>query len=249
MGLQTRESQTFLQVIADGSIRMQVPEGTEGSVRREYEDKDGNKQFKIEAVFNAIDGMLGDITVKAGKFGDQIMVPITDQDSGEVYTLALGTSSNFGEDFMKKLPNINLAEPVLLAPFSFIGDNGKDVRGMDIRQGFDVNVPNSGEKAANHYRDAEAKRNINGMPTPEGDTRHFNTDDWKVYFITVRKFLIADLTEKGIIKTATASAVAGVVGQQGAPIAAVAATAPEEAPTPSPTEAPAEEEEDWTQQA
>ena len=244
MGLQTRESQTFLQVIADGSIRMQVPEGTEGSVRREYEDKDGNKQFKIEAVFNAIDGMLGDITVKAGKFGDQIMVPITDQDSGEVYTLALGTSSNFGEDFMKKLPNINLAEPVLLAPFSFVGDNGKDVRGMDIRQGFDVNTPNSGEKVVDHYRDFDTKKNINGMP--EFDGNKDVKDDWKIYFITARKFLIADLTEKGIIKTA---AVAGVVGQQGAPIAAVAATAPEEAPTPSPTEAPAEEEEDWTQQA
>jgi len=245
MGLQKRESRTYLQVIADGSIRMQVPEGTEGAVRREYEDKDGNKQFKIEAVFDAIDGILGDITVKPGKFGDQIMVPLTDQDSGEVFTLALGTSSNFGEDFMRKLPNINLAEPVLLAPFSFVGDNGKDVRGMDIRQGFDLNVPNSGEKAANHYWDAEAKRSVNGIPNPEGDTRHFNTDDWKVYFITVRKFLIADLTKKGIIKTAAAAGT-GTIVQQGS---AVAATAPEEAPTPSPTEAPAEEEEDWTQQA
>jgi len=249
MGLQKREPQTFLQVIADGSIRMQVPLGTEGSVRREYEDKDGNKQFKIELVFNAIDGMLGEITVKPGKFGDQIMVPITDQDSGEVYTLALGTSSNFGEDFMKKLPNINLAEPVLLAPFSFIGDNGKDVRGMDIRQGFDVNTPNSGEKAANYYRDAEANRNINGMPNPEGDTRNFNTDDWKVYFITVRKFLIADLTEKGIIKTAAAAGT-GTIVQQGAPsLGKAIADMAAEAPTPSPTDAPAEEEEDWTQQA
>jgi len=249
MGLQRRESRTYLQVIADGSIRMQVPEGTEGSVRREYEDKDGNKQFKIELVFNAIDGMLGEITVKPGKFGDQIMVPITDQDSGEVYTLALATSSNFGEDFMKKLPNINLAEPVLLAPFSFVGDNGKEVRGMDVRQGFDVNVPNSGEKAANYYRDAEAKRNINGMPNPEGDTKHFNTDDWKVYFITVRKFLITDLTKKGIIKTAAAAGT-GTIVQQGAPIVAVslseeiADSAGEDL-----REAPAEEEEDWTQQA
>lgn len=205
MGVHTREQKVYLQIISDGSIRKQVPEGTPGSVRREYEDKDTKEtKVKFEMVYNAIDGLIGDITVMKGKFGDQIIVPIKDGD--DVLTLALSTSSNFGEDFMKKLPNINLSKPVLLTPFSFDSDKGKLIRGVDVRQDFDLDQLNSGNKIPSNYYDPVAKKNINGFPSPDGDTRNFSTDDWKVYFITARKFLIGDLRAKGIIKDAATAA-------------------------------------------
>lgn len=206
MGVHTREHKTYLQIIADGSIRKQVPEGTEGCVRREWEDRDTKEmKHKFEMAYDSIDGMIGDITVNKGKFGDQLIVPITDTDNSEVFTLALSTGQNFGEDFLKKMPNINFDKPVMLTPYSFLSDAGKTIRGIDIRQDW-TDEPNSGNKITSNYYDPDAKKNINGYPDPDGDTKSYSTDDWKIYFAQARKFLVADNTEKGLIKTAAAAA-------------------------------------------
>src|SRR4030042_2313236 len=209
MGLETpREQKVYLQVIADGSIRKVVPEGTPGCVKREYEDRDTKEvKFKHELVFSAINGILGKITLNKGKYGDQLIVPITDGE--ETLTLALSTSQNFGEDFMKKMPNINFDKPVRLAPFSFTSDQGKNIRGIDVRQDWNPNEPitaDNGNKIPSNYYDPEVKKNINGYPDPEGNTRDFSTDDWKIYFAIARKFLVNDLKTKGLIAEGAAAA-------------------------------------------
>ena len=33
-------------------------------------------------------------------------------------------------------------------------------------------------KISNYFRDAEKKENINGYPSPEGDTDDYSKDDW-----------------------------------------------------------------------
>lgn len=209
MGLETpREQKVYLQVIADGSIRKAVPEGTPGCVKREYEDRETKEvKFKHELVYSAINGIIGKVTINKGKYGDQVIIPITDGD--ETLTLALSTSQNYGEDFLKKMPNINFEKPVRLAPFSFTSDAGKLVRGIDVRQDWNPHEPitaDNGNKIPSHYYDPMAKRNVNGYPDPEGDTRDFSKDDWKIYFAQARKFLINDLKKKGFIAD---SAVAG----------------------------------------
>ena len=208
MGLETREHKTYLQEIADGSIRMVVPEGTPGCVKREYEDRETKEtKHKFELVFSAINGKLGKITLNKGKFGDQLILPLTDGEDN--YNLALSIQQNFGEDFMKKMPNINFDKPVRLAPFSFVTDQGKTVKGIDIRQDWNPHEPvgeGNGTKIPSYYYDKETKKNINGYPDPEGDTKDYSTDDWKIYFAIARKFLVSDLKSKGLIAD---SAVAG----------------------------------------
>lgn len=205
MGLETREHKVYLQVISDGTIRKQVPEGTEGAVKREYEDRETKEtRHKFELVFDAINGMLGTITINKGKYGDQLIVPITDGD--EIYNLALSTQQNFGEDFMKKLPNINLDKPVRLSPFSFTSDQGKTIRGIDVRQDWNPNEPmgeGNGNKIPSHYYDKEAKKNVNGYPDFDGDKD--DKEDWKIYFAQARKFLINDLKKKGLIADGSAA--------------------------------------------
>lgn len=217
MGLETREHKVYLQVIADGSIRKQVPEGTPGCVKREYEDRETKElKHKFEMSYSSISGMIGPITLNKGKFGDQIILPITDGD--ETYNLALSTSQNFGEDFMKKMPNINFDKPVRLAPFSFVADNGKTIRGIDVRQDWNPNEPmgeGNGNKIISYYYDKDAKKNVNGYPDPDGDTKGFSTDDWKIYFAIARKFLVNDLKTKGlIVDSAVAGTGSGVAAKE-----------------------------------
>lgn len=214
MGLETpREQKVYLQVIADGSIRKVVPEGTPDCVRRVYEDRETKEErHKFELVYSAINGIIGKVTLNKGKFGDQLIIPITDGD--ETLTLALSTSQNYGEDFMKKMPNINFDKPVRLAPFSFTSDTGKIVRGIDVRQDWNPHEPitaDNGNKIPSNYYDPEAKRNINGYPDPEGNTREFSNDDWKIYFAMARKFLVNDLKSKGLIADSSAAGTTAAV--------------------------------------
>lgn len=199
MGVHKREEVTYFQVGANGDIRLTVPEGTEGAVRREYEDRE-TKEVKVkhELIYSEIDGMIGDITIMTGKFGDNLIVPLKDVTTGEVLCLSLGVTSNFGEDFMKKMPSIDYSKPVKLVPFSFTSDKGKAIKGVSVYQ--------DGEKVKNYFRDEEAKKNINGLPEPEGDTKSYTKDDWKIYFLTTRKFLINFNKTAGYIKDKAAVA-------------------------------------------
>jgi hypothetical protein len=45
-------------------------------------------------------------------------------------------------------------------------------------------------KVTNYFRDTDKKENINGYPNPEGDTQDYSKDDWKLYFLQARKFLV-----------------------------------------------------------
>ena len=169
-------------------------------------------------VFDFIDGTIGDIFLFEGKYGDNLIVPITDGD--QTFHLSLGTSVPFGEDFMKKLPNIDLTKPVAISPFSFTGDNGKLARGVSIVQDFVVENGSikGGAKVKSHYRDDVEKKNINGYPDPEGDTRKYKPDDWKIYFAQARKFMVADLKSKGLIKDAASAPAADAVPDESAEV-------------------------------
>lgn len=159
--------------------------------------------MKHELVYTDIDGMIGDITIMAGKFGDNLIIPLTDVQTGQTLHLALGVTNPFGEDFLKKMPNIDYTKPVVIIPFSFTSDKGKLVKGVTVRQ--------DGEKIANFFRDEEAKKNMHGLPEAEGDTKGYSKDDWKIYFLTVRKFLINYNKEKGFIKAQAATSTPLVV--------------------------------------
>lgn len=181
---------------SDGTLRLVVPEGTEGAVFREYETSDGKKGSKWELVFKSLSGKISNLQFHDGDYGRNLMVTLA-YDDGED-TISFATASPFGEDFMKKLPNLDLDEVVEIAPFSFEDDRGKIRRGVTVKQAGkgwkDDKVPNFFYKAS--AVEGERGENINGFPTPEGDTSKYTKDDWKIYFLQARKFLTTYAEEK-----------------------------------------------------
>ena len=182
---------------SDGTLRLVVPEGTEGAVFREGETKDGTHYSKWELIFKSLSGKISNIKFHDGDYGRNLMVTL-EYDDGED-TISFAIASPFGEDFMKKLPNLDLNEVVEIAPFSFEDDRGKVRRGVTVKQAGkgwkDDKVPNFFYKAGPEGARGE---NINGFPTPEGDTTKYTKDDWIVYFAQARKFLTAYVEEKYI---------------------------------------------------
>lgn len=169
----------FLTVLADGKFHQSVPEGTEGAIVRTYEDKDGVEKTKTELVFDEVIGKITKMSFEDGDFGKNLQLEI-DADG----VISLSTASNFGEDMMKKLPAIDLSKEVKLVPYSF-EDGGKSKKGITVYQD-DVKIDS-------YYWDKMEKKSINGIPEPEGDTSKFDSDDWKMHFMVVRKFLIKEV--------------------------------------------------------
>lgn len=190
----TRADNQFVSILADGTLRMPVPEFTEGAVTREYETSDGKTGTKHEMVYTELSGMITKVAFFDGEYGKLLQLTIEDGEEKPII-LSVGTESNFGEDLMKKLPGIDLSVPVRIAPYSMTTDNGKTKKGVSVYQ-----TPNefSDEmKLNNYFYDAEAKTNLHGFPKiPAGHGKKpVSKEQWKMYFLEARIFLI-DFIEK-----------------------------------------------------
>lgn len=194
MGLNEREQKTYAIVIGDGSIRVTASENDPKAVKRVVELPDKSTVTKIERIYNDLSGFIKEVTFFDGKFGKQLFVKVDDNQS-EPITLALNMSTNFGEDFLKKLPNVDFAEQVTISPFSFEDDKGKTRKGVTIRQLNNVNATDG--KIKNFFAN-EKNEAINGFPIVPKPFAEMDNDDWKIYFIQTRKFLI-DFAEKNVI--------------------------------------------------
>jgi len=194
MGLIEKEQKTYAIVIADGTIRVQTDKSNPKAVEREIEKSDKTKITKYETVSKGIEGRVIDISFKDSDFGKNINITFEKESETEDYlVLSLSTKGSFGDDFMKKMPNVDFTKNISLSPFSFIGDNGKPIKGITIWQG----EKGSMTKTTNYFREGEGKegKNINGFPSPEGDTSKFEKDDWIMYFMGVTKFLVKHTEE------------------------------------------------------
>ncbi len=169
----------FYTVLSDGKFHRTVAQGTEGAVERKYEDKDGVEQVKHELIYTELEGNITNIEFVDGEFGTNLHIELDEEG-----ILSFGTSSSFGEDLMKKIPAIDLTKPVTFVPYSF-EDAGKSRKGVTVIQDGDV-------KVKSYYRKDD--KDVNGMPSPEGDTAKYKSDDWKLYFLQVRKFLTKEIT-------------------------------------------------------
>lgn len=190
---------TFATVLADGKFHVNVPEGTEGAVKREYETSDGKKGSKTELVYTELSGIIQKISFREGQYGVNLQIVVAESEDEKPITMSLGTESNFGEDVMKKLPNINQKLPVTFSPFSFENDKGKKQRGVSILQ---KNKKDEVEKVVSFYWDADKKVITNGypeIPKPKPG-KAITKSEWRKYFATVREFLIEDLKERLDIK-------------------------------------------------
>lgn len=175
----------FISILADGKFHETVKEGTEGAVEREYETSDGKTGKKWEITYPGINGIIRKVDFWKGEYGDMIQLTFGDPGEEQI-TISQGTAGNFGEDLMKKLPNVDPTKPVSIMPYAFTDEKtGKPKRGVTIYQ--------DNKKLTDFFWDGEKK--LHGFPEPEGDTAEYGTDDWKIYFLQARKFLIAYIKE------------------------------------------------------
>jgi len=174
---------------SDGTLRLSVPEGTEGAKKRDYETSDGKQGSKWELIFKSLTGKITNLQMYEGDYGTNLMVTLSYEGGSD--TISINTNTPFGEDFMKKLPNINLDEFVTLAPYSFVDEKGKTRKGITVTQG--------DTKLKDFFTDAEDyKKKLHGYPMPKGDTDKYTNDKWKLYFAEARIFLSDYTTEKFI---------------------------------------------------
>jgi hypothetical protein len=175
---------TFATVISDGSIRVKVDENTPGAVKREFETPKGEKGIKWEKVYQSLSGLINSLEIKDTDYGQVLNLEV------DGIVLSLNTDGSYAQDLMKKLPNVDLEAPLEITPYSFTGDNGKPMRGTTIMQG--------GNKIKSHFWGDENQAPINGMPViSKEESQGYKKDDWKVFYIGVKKFLV-DYTLKNV---------------------------------------------------
>lgn len=176
---------------SDGTLRLHVDPGTDGAKLRQYETSDGKKGEKWELIFKGLEGTISNIQEFEGDYGKNLLVTIAYD--GGADTVSISTTSPYGEDFMKKLPGLDLDRPIRFVPYCFEDDNGK------VRKGVTVIQDGHGwkdDKAPNFFYDYEKKKTLHKYPEPEGETSSYDKDDWKIYFTTARKFLVKYTEEK-----------------------------------------------------
>lgn len=169
---------TLYLSIVGGSMVQKVEEWTPGAKRREYETSDGNKGVKFEIHHKNLTGKITGLEFKDGEFGEQFILTLWNWD--EQAKLHLNTDSKYFTAFAKKLPNINLEKEITINSFDFTSSEWKRLTGMDIKQ--------EGLKVDDFYWDG--KKSLNGIPeVSKEDAKWFDKDDWKLHFISVKKFL------------------------------------------------------------
>lgn len=171
----------YLSVI-EGKLRQKVTEDTEGAVKRDWKAPDGSTGTKWELVYNSVTGTITDLRTKDSDYGKFLVIEF---DGGE--SLSLHTDHRFFSDTVKKLASCDLTQPVEMSPYDFEDDAGKRIVGMSIKQ--------DGHKVKDFFYDFDKKKNLNGFPEPDKDKKKtYDKDDWKAYFLQVKKFLLAYVT-------------------------------------------------------
>lgn len=194
---QSSPSGTWYTII-DGKFHTKVSEDTEGAVARKWETPDGKSGIKYELVYNALFGKIENIKFTEGEYGEQVLVTLEDDEDGNTPIIAMSTTSNYGVDFLKRLPAIDLSKEVRLMPFNFENDEGRKVTGVRVEHKDDEGKYKVAVKS--HFSNGE--KSINGYPDPDPNAKtSWSKADWKNYFgYVVPKFLSTYAKENVLTK-------------------------------------------------
>lgn len=184
--MHTGSNNTYLYIIG-GNICQKVEETTPGARRREFENPTTKaKGVKFEIVYRSWEGIIRTLSFRDTDFGHQLNVEFDDA------VLTIDTSSRYFSDFAKKLPSINIEEPIEIVPYDWEPEPGKRSIGMNLVQ--------HGKKMKNYYWDELENKPCHGIPAPIGNTKTYKSDDWKVFYISVKKFFISEIEKLGMSK-------------------------------------------------
>lgn len=177
--------------IVQGKIAIKTTESDPMAIRREAKNpQTGETIIKYEQIFDNMEGLISNIEFVEGDYGQQIQIEI------DGVVLSMSTDSNYGIDLMKKLPGINLSETVNIVPYSLETKEGKNKRGIVVYQG-KTEALDKDKKIQDQFFNFETKEYLEGYPAPK---EAMEKDDWKIYFIEVRRFLVNYITENVLPK-------------------------------------------------
>lgn len=195
--------------IIQGEFALQVPEGTPNARARKWE-AGGKSGIKHEIVYRSISGKIVGVNFyqgenDGGKFTNLNLV-LDEDEGGKSPVISVGIDTKYCKDILKKLPKIDLEEDVKIRPFSFRPD-GEDnnVIGVEILQRDGTGAFNKKITSFFHKKEGDKWVSTNGFPKPEGNPDDYTSDDWKIYGISVKKFLVQYTEENVIPKLKAAS--------------------------------------------
>lgn len=173
----TGGSGIYLSIVG-GKLRQKVDEGTEGAVLRKYETPAGVKGEKWELVYESWSGVVKGLRINENDYGKFLEVKFDDA------TLSIHTDSRYFGDFCKKIASADIAKEINVRPYDFEDDNKNKVTGLTITQ--------DGKKLTDYFYNFKAKKQLHDFPK-SGHTKAkpYDKDDWKIYFLEVKKFLEA----------------------------------------------------------
>lgn len=192
----SKNKSQFFNVLSDGKFHTAVPEGTEGSVKREYETSDGKKGVKNELIAESIIGVISNISIFEGDYGKNLQITVGELGKDGI-VVSLSAASSFGEDFMKKLPAIDLDKEVKLSPYSFDDESGKKKKGLTIYQD-DKKILNFYLSVKTNAKGEKKYETANGYPELPKESKNWDADDWKLYFAQARKFLLQEVQKSKV---------------------------------------------------
>lgn len=201
LGNNSGGARTFLTV-GFGKIRQKslankekVTSETEGAVKRITQS--GNESWALE--YDFIEGMIENIFYKEDReYGNSLEVTISE--AADLFQISFSEKSRYCDDFLKKLPNIVLSEPVKITVYDFEDKEGKKRTGTSITQ--------AEAKVKSFYSDNVDEKWVlkNNFPDPDGvDFKDENERNY--YFGKCRKFLREEFKERfeGKFKQQTAN--------------------------------------------
>lgn len=180
---QTRDNKNRYYTVIDGSFRVQVPQSHPEAVERQWETKDGKSGIKYEKHVQAVFGVVEGITITDGDFGKSLNIYLDPNEDGETPVISLSVDSRYGEDVLKKLPNLSQEKEYRFMPYAFVPEGKeKEVRGVSIAskdedEKFTV-------KVENFFWDGA--KNTNGYPEPTEEDK----EDWAFFYKKANKFLV-----------------------------------------------------------
>ena len=182
----TGSGKTYLYIIG-GNICQKVDEETPGARKRNFENPTTKvKGSKWEIVYRSWEGIIKSLSFRDTDFGHQLNIEFDDA------VLTLDTTSRYFSEFAKKLPSIEIEEPVEIAPYDFEPEPNDRKIGINLIQ--------NGKKAKNYYWDETEEKPCHGIPVPIGNTKTYKSDDWQVFYIGVKKFFIAEIEKMNMSK-------------------------------------------------
>jgi len=184
MPLGQSENRTYLQ-ISYGKLRRKS--NSEDSEAVERENRQGDLVW--ERVYNFVEGQITNIYYKENdEYGNSFDVTI--DDGKDKFSVVFKENSRYCQDFLSKLPNVELQNWVKITPYDFVPkDSDKNRQGITLWQN---NI-----KLLNYFVVKEDDKYTYNYEYPGSDGK-MGKDEFQIYLIKVKKFL-REFTKDNII--------------------------------------------------